>query len=230
MLEQRKDDFISIASHELKTPITSLKASIQLMERFKSDSDSVMLDKLISQSNRSMDKISHLVNDLLSVSRLTEGQMGLNKTLFPVADMLNSCCGHVRAGGKQELRFEGDADLKVYADEHRIDQVVVNFVNNAVKYAPNSPVIYLRAEQVGEGVKISVRDTGPGIPLDQQAELFDRYYRADHNLTPNSGIGLGLYISAEIVRRHAGEIGVESQAGMGSIFWFTLPSNPENSS
>ena len=222
-LAQQKDDFISIASHELKTPITSLKASLQLMDRMKDKPSAVMLPKLIDQSNRSMQKLAGLVEELLNSSRLTEGQLHLSKTTFKVSELLEGCCHHVRIAGKHNLVFGGDRDLEIYADEHRIDQVVVNFVNNAVKYAPDSIDICLNVEKDGNMAKISVKDTGPGIEPDKIPHLFSRYYRADYSGSQYSGLGLGLYISAEIVKRHGGQIGVDSELGKGSTFWFTLP-------
>lgn len=221
--DQQKDDFISIASHELKTPVTSLKAALQLLDRMKDNPSPQMLPKLIEQSNRSMDKISTLIEDLLNLSRMNEGQLKLDKTTFNIAEMLTQCCNHVRVEGKHELIVQGDVKLQVFADEHRIDQVIVNMVNNAVKYAPNSKSIYFNIEKKGKTAKISVRDTGPGIAPEKLSHLFERYYRTDASGYQNSGLGLGLYISAEIIRKHNGEIGVDSEVGKGSTFWFTLP-------
>ena len=222
-LQQQKDDFISIASHELKTPITTLKASLQLLERMKDDPSSSMFPRLIDQSSRSMGKISELVEDLLNVSRMNEGQIKLNKRKFTLADTLKECCTHIRIAGKYELVFQGDTELQVIADEHRIDQVLVNLVNNAVKYAPNSFEIYLIVENLGDMAKVSVRDFGPGISPEKIPLLFNRYYRADDSGFQVSGLGLGLYISADIIERHGGKIGVDSEKGKGSTFWFTLP-------
>jgi PAS domain S-box-containing protein len=221
--DQQKDDFISIASHELKTPVTSLKAALQLLDRMKANPSPQVLPKLIEQSNRSMDKISTLIEDLLNLSRMNEGQLKLDKTKFTIAHMLNQCCSHVRVAGKHELVLQGDEELEVIADEHRVDQVIVNMVNNAVKYAPNSKQIFFNVEKLGSMARISVRDTGPGIAPDKLSHLFERYYRTDASGYQNSGLGLGLYISAEIIRKHGGEIGVDSELGKGSTFWFTLP-------
>lgn len=222
-LQQQKDDFISIASHELKTPITSLKASLQLLERIKHEPTSELMPKLIDQSSRSMQKISALVEDLLNVSRASKTELRLKKTTFVIADLLNACCNHVRIAGKHNLIVQGDTKLKVNADEHGIDQVVVNLVNNAVKYAPDSRDIYLIIKHDGDMAKISVKDGGPGIPPEKIPHLFDRYYRAEPSGFQNAGLGLGLYICSEIVRRHGGSIGAESELGIGSTFWFTLP-------
>jgi PAS domain S-box len=225
LFEQRKDDFLSIASHELKTPVTSLKASLQLLDRIKEKPTSPIHVKLIEQANRSMEKMSVLVDDLLNVNRMAEGQLKLIKTTFTVADMLNLCCNHVRFENKYQLIIEGDQDLQIYADENRIDQVVVNFINNAVKYAPDSKDIYLNIERVGNYVKVSVKDTGPGIESHILPNLFDRYYRVSYESENYTGLGLGLYICSEIIKRHGGDIGVESEVGIGSTFWFTIPIN-----
>jgi len=222
-LQQQKDDFISIASHELKTPITSLKASLQLLDRMKHDPPPKVLPRLVEQSNRSMHKISTLVEDLLNVSRANETQLKLNKATFNISQLLENCCNHVRVGGKYSLIVEGDKELQINADEHAIDQVIVNLVNNAVKYAPDSLEIIIAIKKEGNMAKISVKDTGPGISPDKLPHLFDRYYQIDAAGYQNSGLGLGLYISREIIKRHGGKIGVDSELGKGSTFWFILP-------
>jgi signal transduction histidine kinase len=129
--------------------------------------------------------------------------------------------------GKHSIHIQGDKELEIYADEHRIDQVIVNLVNNAVKYAPDSKDIFITIEKEQDQVKIAVRDDGPGISEDKIPHLFDRYYRVHSTGYQGSGLGLGLYICAEIIKRHGGEIGVESELGKGSTFWFTLPLQQE---
>jgi PAS domain S-box-containing protein len=222
-VEQRKDDFLSIASHELKTPVTSLKASLQFLNKIKEKPQTSTHIKLIEQANTSMEKMSLLIDDLLNVNRLTDGNLHLVPTDFNVYDMLAESCGHVRLEGKYELILTGDKNLIINADQARIEQVVVNFVNNAVKYAPDSEQIFLNIIPMDNMVKIAVRDTGPGINSSQIPYLFDRYYRVNHEGSFYSGLGLGLYICSEIVKKHGGTIGVESKIGQGSEFWFCLP-------
>jgi PAS domain S-box-containing protein len=221
-LQQQKDDFISIASHELKTPLTSLKASLQLLDRMKT-SPTALLPKLIEQCNKSMGKISELVEELLNVTRINEGKMLLNKKKFNLIQMVDECCSHVIQLGTHELVVDGERNLEIVADENRIQQVVINFINNAIKYAPKSKQIFLTIEHTSHSVRFSLRDTGPGIPADKLPHLFERYYRVDPKGIQVSGLGLGLYISADIIERHGGEIGAESIEGVGSTFWFTLP-------
>lgn len=223
--DQRKDDFLGIISHELKTPITSLKANLQLLDKFKTDIHRPLVPKLIDASTRSMEKINVLVDDLLNMNSFNEGQLKLNKKRFTIGEMLNVCCSHVRVAGKHDLRVRGDELLQVYADENRIDQVVVNLVNNAVKYAPGSKEIYMTVSREGDLAKIAVTDNGPGIVAEHLPKLFDRYWRADHGSLTYTGMGLGLYICAEIIKKHGGNIGAESELGKGSTFWFTIPLN-----
>lgn len=221
-LQQQKDDFISIASHELKTPLTSLKASLQLLERMKTN-PTALLPRLIDQCNRSMAKISQLVEELLNVTKINEGQVMLRKQKFHLAQMVEECRSYVLQMGSHELVVEGDTHIEILADENRIHQVLTNFINNSIKYAPDSTQLFLTIERKDHSVKISLRDTGPGIKADKLPYLFERYFRVDQSGVQVSGLGLGLYISSDIIERHGGKIGVESIVGVGTTFWFTLP-------
>ena len=221
-LQQQKDDFISIASHELKTPITSLKAALQMLDRVKNN-PSAQTPRLIDQAMRSMEKISALVDDLLNVSRANESQLKLNKKKIDVANLIENSCNSIRVDDKYNITTHSPDGLMVDADEHAIDQVLVNLVSNAIKYAPGSPEIKVTAEEEQGYVKISVHDSGPGIPPDKIPHLFERYYQVNGTGYKSAGLGLGLYICSEIVKKHNGQIGVKSMLGVGSIFYFTLP-------
>lgn len=220
---QQKDDFISVASHELKTPVTSLKAAIQLLDRMQENIKPEILAKLIEQANKSLNKLSDLMNSLLNSNRFGQGRFPIHKTNFSVSDLINNCCQHVRTASNHEIIVKGDTGLQVSADEQLMDQVIVNLVNNAVKYAPQSKQIIIDVEQEGDFAKVSVMDSGPGIPQDKVTHIFERYYQVENSGKQSSGLGLGLYICAEIVHKHGGGIGVESEPGKGSKFWFTLP-------
>jgi PAS domain S-box-containing protein len=223
LLQQQKDDFISIASHELKTPLTSLKASLQLLDRIKDNPTAAMLPKLIVQANKSLDKVNTLIEDLLNASKANEGQLHISPKLFVLSKIIDECCQHVRTEGIYKITTKGDMNVEVYADATRIDQVVINFVNNAIKYAPESNEIRISIETINSMVKVSVIDKGPGIPPEKLRYLFDRYYRVDNSGSRYGGLGLGLYICTEIIKQHHGQIGVDSVLGKGSTFWFTLP-------
>jgi signal transduction histidine kinase len=147
----------------------------------------------------------------------------LKKTQFNLTKAIEECCLHITAAGNYKIVIEGTKDVEVDADSERIQRVVINFVNNAVKYAPKSKEIVIAIEQIPDRVKVTVRDKGPGITQEKIPHLFERFYRVDQMGSQYSGLGLGLYISAEIVRKHGGDIGVESELQKGSDFWFTLP-------
>lgn len=222
-LLQQKDEFINVASHELRTPITSLKAAMQVMDRMKDNPKPETLSKMIDQSNRSLSRLSNLIQDLLDSNRISQGHLHLRKTSFNFSDLVNNCCPDIRSAGQHEIVLSGAFDTEIEADEQQIDQVLVNLLNNAVKYAPESKFIHIVAEQLENEFKVSVKDTGPGIHPDQLERLFERYYRVDYSGFQFSGLGLGLYISAEIIKKHGGRMGVESIVGSGTTFWFIIP-------
>jgi len=222
LAERDKDDFISIASHELRTPITAMKASLQVLDAMK-QAQTPKAASLITQANKSMRKITALIDDLLNVNNMKEGQLHLNKTRFRLGSVIDDCCLHVTTEGVFNIVTRGDLNTEVEADSERVQQVIINLVNNAIKYAYATREIEIKVEQFPEAVKISVTDSGPGIAKEKIPYLFDRFYRADSSSGQYSGLGLGLYIAAQIIKRHDGEIGVESELGAGTTFWFTLP-------
>lgn len=222
-LMQQREDFISVASHELKTPVTSLKASLQLLERMKNELGGERPIKLVEQANRSLTKLSDLINSLLNINRISQGRFPVHKTAFSILNLVNDCCQHVRTAGSHDIVIKGDPTVQIWADEQLIDQVIVNLINNAVKYAPTSREIVIAVQDVNTAVKVSVSDNGPGISPEKTRHIFERYYQAEHNSRQFSGLGLGLYISAEIIEKHGGQIGVESIVGEGTTFWFTIP-------
>lgn len=224
LLQQHKDDFIIIASHELKTPITSLKASLQLLDRIKDKpAANGMLSKLVVQANKSLGKVNALIEDLLNSSRANQGQLHINQENFVLSSIIKDAYQDLTKEGTYSIKTEGDLDIAVFADAIRIEQIVINFLNNAIKYASQSKEIRVRIEKVNDMAKVSVIDRGPGIQPEKLRYIFDRYYRADNSGSQYTGLGLGLYICAEIIKQHKGQIGVESVVEEGSNFWFTLP-------
>lgn len=223
-LQQRKDEFISVASHELKTPITSLSASMQILQRLmKTDPASPNVSVFVDKANNNLNKLLRLLDDLLNVTKIQQGQLALHKTRFNMVELINDCCDHVRMDDNHEIRLSGDSELMLYGDYRRIDQVIVNLINNSIKYAPQSRIVDITITHDEEMATVSVRDYGIGISPEKLPHLFDRYYRVDALGHQFSGLGLGLYISSDIIGRHGGKIGVESTVGEGSRFWFTLP-------
>lgn len=224
-LMNKKDEFMSIASHELKTPITTLKSSLQLLQRMVSSNKELEPTKmLVDKAARQTQKLTGIINDLLDVTKIQAGKIELNKTDFKLIDLLVEYKEEYEAEEKKhQINIECDSEIIINADRSRMDQVICNLVTNAIKYSPNAERVDIIAEKAVNGkVKISVIDQGIGIPTNQLANVFDRFYRVESTSQNFSGIGLGLYISSEIVKRHGSEIEVESELGKGSTFWFYI--------
>ncbi|MBL4675175.1 MAG: GAF domain-containing sensor histidine kinase [Mucilaginibacter sp.] len=215
-LVQQRDQFIEIASHEMRTPLTALKAAAQIIGR-KNPEDT----GIVSQIDKSVQKLSGMVNDMFDAMRLTKSSFDLNRTSFSLEALVDDCREHIRLVSKKELLVEGESNFKISADKEKIERVLINLIQNALKYAPGSEVV-VKTEKIAGSVKLSVTDMGPGIPADKLPLIFRRYYRLDPKGI-QTGLGLGLYISAEIVKQHGGDIGVISEPGEGCTFWFTIP-------
>lgn len=223
-LRIQKEAFLSVASHELKTPITSIKAVLQLMNHMIKSETSIpeKIVKLANDAELYTTKLTNLVNDLLNTTHIEQGQLNINRSNFMLLEVLKACCNHIRFDDIHHISHTGEESLEVYADKQKIDQVLVNLVNNAVRYAPDSKEIIIHIEHLDNKAKVSVTDQGKGISPENLSQLFDRYYMVN-KASNSSGLGLGLFISSEIIKKHGGEIGVESELEKGSTFWFTLP-------
>jgi signal transduction histidine kinase len=189
----------------------------------KDNPSPAMLPKLIIQANKSLEKVYTLIEDLLNTSKANEDQLQIKPEKFNLLKIISECCDNLPANNSFNINIEGNETLEVYADISRTEQVVINFVNNAMKYAPNAKEIEVGVEKLGRMAKVSVIDKGVGIPPQNLRFLFDRYYRINHGGSEYTGLGLGLYICAEIIKKHDGTIGADSEIGLGSTFWFTLP-------
>ncbi|MGF7079825.1 ATP-binding protein [Mucilaginibacter sp. UYCu711] len=223
-LQVRKDEFISVASHELKTPITSLSASMQILQKLvKTDPASDKVPMFVNKASNNLSKLVHLLDDLLNVTKIQQGQLALNINRFDIVELIRDCTEHINPTNDYEFVFMGDEELMIYADYRRIDQVMINLIGNAIKYSPSSKRIEITVMHDDERATVCVRDFGIGINPQKLPHLFDRYYRVDSFGHQFSGLGLGLYISSEIITRHNGKIGVDSEVGGGSNFWFSIP-------
>lgn len=226
-LEQQKDDFISIASHELKTPVTSLKAYAQILQkRFQKGEDTqavTMLEKMDSQLNR----LTNLITDLLDVTKIEQGKLQFVKEYFNFNDLVKDVVEEIqRTFPTHQIRLKLDTDVELYADRDRIGQVIINLLTNAIKYSPRADNVEVNTKEVDERLQLSVRDYGVGIAAHDLDRVFERFYRAEGSgFETYPGLGLGLFISAGIIHRHRGDVWVESQQGQGATFYFSLPLN-----
>lgn len=223
-LAELKDDFIGVASHELRTPLTSLKAYGDILEdRFgKSDFNGSL--ELIKRLNRQIDRLKDLVNELLDTTRVAEGRLVLQKEMFDLNDLVTeSMDAFGQLSNNHNVIFQAGKIRTVCADRTRMEEVVNNLVSNAIKYSPDGGNVFVGTSEVNGGVKVSVADEGVGIPKESLNKVFDRFFRVTSNSHGSDGLGLGLYITAGIIRSHGGEIGVQSEPGKGTVFYFTLP-------
>lgn len=225
-LDKRKDEFLGIASHELKTPLTSVKTYIQMLQsraEKQKDEESIMF---LSKTDNQLARVTELINDLLDISRINSGKLEFHNELFSLKNLIKEIVSeHLLLFNKHKIVFENNATEKIYGDKFRIGQVIMNLITNADKYSPDADKIIIRTKSDTGKVIISVQDFGVGVADSDQPHIFDRFYQGNGKKKDNfpGGLGLGLYISSEIVKRHHGNIWVESKEGKGSIFQFTLP-------
>lgn len=221
----RKNDFISIVSHELKTPLTSLKGYLQILQEQAQFTEDKFLPHALDRANKQVKKMTNLINGFLNVARLQTGKIYLNKEIFNIDDMIGEIVDEVAAVNPgYNIVLNAGCDLKVNADRDKISQVINNLFNNAIKYSPYGTDIIVSCSELPNNLQVSVKDQGPGVPIEEKEKIFDRFFRSENNKTKSiSGFGIGLYLSSEIVQRHQGKIWVESEPEQGSTFCFTLP-------
>ena len=224
-LEQQKDEFISIASHELKTPITSVKAYTQILGRRFQKAEDMKSVELVEKMNAQLDKLIDLIGDLLDVTKIEAGRLQFHESYFDLNDLVEETIEELqRTTEKHQILQELQPSITVYGDQGRLGQVLTNFITNAIKYSPQADKIVVKTIVDKTKVTLCVQDFGVGLSEDDQARVFERFYRAgglDQNTYP--GLGLGLYISSEIIKRHEGRVWVDSKKAKGSTFSFSLP-------
>lgn len=226
--ERKKDEFISIASHELKTPMTSIKGYIQLLERSLDKEDLETTRVRLHKVQNQVEKLNLLVADLLDISKIESGKLKFNKKYFSFDKILDHIV-EIMEQANPQVKFikKGQINTEIFGDEMRIEQVIINFITNAIKYAPDSDEVHFTSELRGDEIYFSVKDFGIGMAKEHQQQIFDKFYRVEETSERFQGLGIGLYICQEIIERHEGKIGVNSELDEGSEFYFTIPLHPE---
>jgi PAS domain S-box-containing protein len=222
--EQKKDEFLSIASHELKTPLTSMKAFNQLMLR---SNDVGKLHQFAEKTAENITKLEKLIRDLLDVTKINAGKINYTMTEFDFSGMLRKSVETVQyTAPAHQLQLESCAEIFYTGDKFRLEQVVENFLTNAIKYSPGGGKVIISCKSEHDNIVVAVRDFGIGIAENELKHIFERYYRVDNTDMRFEGLGLGLFISSEILKRHHGSFWIESEPGKGSVFYFRLPISP----
>lgn len=223
--EQRKNDFIGMVSHELRSPLTSISGYIQMLNlKASKNNDEVIVDIAV-KAKRQVERMLALVSGFLDVARMGEGKIKLNLKPFDMAALIKEAKDESLATvTTHHVVFDTVNATLVEADQDKIVQVLTNFINNAVKYSPKGSTIQVACITQNDMAYVSVSDEGMGIAAKDQPHVFDRFYRVEsERMTTVKGFGIGLYICKEIIARHGGTIGVHSELGKGSSFWFKLP-------
>ncbi|NGM73125.1 ATP-binding protein [Sphingobacterium sp. SGL-16] len=231
LIESKKDEFLSIASHELKTPLTGIKAYVQLLERVIGKQDINISKTYIERAKDEVFKLESLIADLLDISKIENGQMKINKQEIDLEKTITNAIETIRETCCPNITIERQGEIfdkPVVADALRIEQVLVNFLTNAIKYAPESEKVLVKTSVKDKELCIAVQDFGIGIPIEKQKYIFSKFYRVEESSLKFQGLGIGLYICAEIIKQHQGNYGVESKVGEGSTIYFTLPYNQQN--
>jgi signal transduction histidine kinase len=223
-LERMRDEFLSIAAHELKTPVSTIKGYTQLLERWAPGGHEPREGSAFRVLNRQCDRLNLLVQDLLEVSRLQLGRLELHPQRFQLGALVQEVGERMQAlTERHRLVLDLDGEAWVDADRDRIDQVLVNLIDNAIKFSPEGGDVRIQLSRQGGEAVVSVKDSGIGVPWERQPQLSERFYRAHAGLTSDrGGMGIGLYLSRQILLRHGGRLDFESEEGKGSTVSFRL--------
>lgn len=224
-MEERRDAFLSIASHELKTPLTSIKGYVQLLERLMEAGEYEKMSPYLTKSSRYIDRLTNLIADLLDISSIEAGKLQMHAASFDFDALLASCIetGQTTTARHEIVQVSNEDTFQVEGDRRRLEQVLTNLLSNAIKYSPEASRVEVSLHKQGEHLHVAVRDFGIGIAPHEQQRIFDRFYRTEDAAARFSGLGIGLYVSNEIVKQHGGKMWVESKPHEGSTFHFTIP-------
>ena len=224
LLEEKKNEFLSIASHELKTPLTTLKAYANLAFALSKENSPESIQEYLLKVDQFSSKLNFLINELLDVSRIHAGKLTLTRTkvdtdLF-LPEVLNAMQQITQT---HKIILEENEPAKVRMDTLRLEQVITNIISNAAKYSPGKEEIIIKSIKRNNEIIISFKDFGIGIPNEKLDKIFDRFYRVHEESNKFSGLGIGLFVSSEIIKQHGGKIWATSNGDQGSTFYFTLP-------
>lgn len=223
-----KDEFISTVSHELKTPLTSVKAYLQMLDRSLNGSVDSKSRRYLDRLGVQVSRLETLVRDFLDVTRIDTGKFNLRMSAFDMESLLKDLVNDLQpVTPSHHLRILASEPVQVISDPNRVIQVLSNLITNAVKYSPDADQVLIELKKDNGEMICSVRDFGIGISVDQQEVIFDRFHQVVGNKGSGLSLGLGLYISREIAERAGGRIWLESAEGGGSVFYLSLPL-PEN--
>ncbi|MDR6781953.1 PAS domain S-box-containing protein [Pedobacter africanus] len=220
--EQRKNAFIAMVSHEIKTPITAVTAYLQMvLQKAQKDQDSFYIN-LLSRADVKIKKMTAMVQDFLNVTRLEEGKLQIIKKQFELSKMIHEVAEEGQfLTTTHTINILGCYDLKVFGDEEKLSHVLSNLLSNAIKYSPNGGNVFIKCESLNNKARISVTDQGIGIKESDQKRIFERFYRVNNNQAA-SGFGIGLYLASEILAHHNSQLQINSKEGVGSTFFFDL--------
>lgn len=224
-MEKRKDEFISIASHELKTPLTSIKVFAQLMQRHNQEKKDMKMLMYLAKMEQQIDKLNKLIQDLLDISKIQAGKMLFQMEIISLKDIVREIVDMMQTTTiTHKLVIDGTSTALVQGDRDRLGQVLVNFISNALKYSPKAKRIIIHIREEKNRVIVGVEDFGIGIPREHLERVFERFYRVEGKSEKTfPGFGIGLYIASGIIKRHKGDVWVESKERKGSTFSFSLP-------
>jgi PAS domain S-box-containing protein len=224
VMEYRKEDFINIASHEMKTPLTSIKGNVQLLKKIaEKRNDSTYLPGF-EITARSVQRLENLITDLLDASKMQSGKVAFKFEDCSLSQLINESVALIESDAPEhEFIITGDLDLVIKGDFGRLEQVMINLLSNAVKYSPKNSAINIHVASISDFCKISVTNSGVGINTKDHKRIFERFFRAEDTTNHFPGVGIGLYVCDYIIKEHRGTIWVESDKGQGATFNFTVP-------